>query len=155
MTDRKAWFNHANPAPEHGPVGCGEESPRSRRALETAPTVRSAAVPGRINPMTDLGPVSITQIGPPELEISAGFSALILLTPVHLPGASPQAGIDRAFGPIITVMLRMFLRQHGLKCDEALCVGLIFEAQFEFTPGRWPEHTPKRQRRGLIPAWGE
>jgi len=37
----------------------------------------------------------------------------------------------------------------------SLCVGLIFDAQFEFTPAWWPEHTPKRQRRGLIPAWGE
>ncbi|NLH75084.1 MAG: hypothetical protein GX456_18710 [Verrucomicrobia bacterium] len=44
MTDRKTCFNHANPAPEHGPVGCGEESPRSRRALETATAFGSAAV---------------------------------------------------------------------------------------------------------------
>ncbi|NLH71833.1 MAG: hypothetical protein GX456_02120 [Verrucomicrobia bacterium] len=29
MTDRRACFNHANPAPEPSPVGCGEESPRS------------------------------------------------------------------------------------------------------------------------------
>ncbi|NLH72084.1 MAG: hypothetical protein GX456_03405, partial [Verrucomicrobia bacterium] len=53
MTDRKTCFNHANPAPERSPVGCGEESPRSYRRVGNRNGVGSAAVPGRINTMTD------------------------------------------------------------------------------------------------------
>ncbi|NLH73000.1 MAG: hypothetical protein GX456_08100 [Verrucomicrobia bacterium] len=45
MTDRKTWFNHANPVPEHSPVGCGEESPRS--CTRWKPQRRSGARPSR------------------------------------------------------------------------------------------------------------
>ncbi|NLH72298.1 MAG: hypothetical protein GX456_04525 [Verrucomicrobia bacterium] len=53
MTDRTTGFDHANLVSERSPAGCGEESPRSRNALEKPNGVGSAAVPGRINPMAD------------------------------------------------------------------------------------------------------
>jgi len=69
-------FIHANPTPEHSPVGCGEESPRSRNALGKPKAVRSAAVPGRINPTPDLTPVSFTQIWRPTVHrLGAGKNA--------------------------------------------------------------------------------
>ncbi|NLH72748.1 MAG: hypothetical protein GX456_06820, partial [Verrucomicrobia bacterium] len=34
-TDPTTSFDHADPAPEHSPVGCGEESPRSCRRVRT------------------------------------------------------------------------------------------------------------------------
>ncbi|NLH74765.1 MAG: hypothetical protein GX456_17080 [Verrucomicrobia bacterium] len=36
MTGHATRFDPPNRATEHAPVGCGEESPRSRSALETA-----------------------------------------------------------------------------------------------------------------------
>ncbi|NLH71725.1 MAG: hypothetical protein GX456_01570, partial [Verrucomicrobia bacterium] len=69
-------FNQANPTPERSPVWCGEESPRSCSALEKATAVGSAAVPGRINPTTDLIPVSFTQIRRPNVHrLGAGKNA--------------------------------------------------------------------------------
>ncbi|NLH71996.1 MAG: hypothetical protein GX456_02960 [Verrucomicrobia bacterium] len=38
MTALTTRFDHANPTTEHRPAGCGQECPRSHRALETATT---------------------------------------------------------------------------------------------------------------------
>ncbi|NLH72166.1 MAG: hypothetical protein GX456_03855 [Verrucomicrobia bacterium] len=62
-TDFTTRLDHSNPTTEHGPVGGGEESPRSRSALENPTAIRSAAVLGRINPATDSAPVSRTAQG--------------------------------------------------------------------------------------------
>ncbi|NLH75269.1 MAG: hypothetical protein GX456_19665 [Verrucomicrobia bacterium] len=53
-------FNHVNASPGLSPAGCGEESPRSYRRVGENNGAGSAAVPGRINPTTDLAPDSIT-----------------------------------------------------------------------------------------------
>ncbi|NLH73110.1 MAG: hypothetical protein GX456_08670 [Verrucomicrobia bacterium] len=55
-------FVHANPTPELSPAGGGQECPRSRSDSEKPNGPGSAAVPGRINPTTDLAPVWFTQI---------------------------------------------------------------------------------------------
>ncbi|NLH74776.1 MAG: hypothetical protein GX456_17135 [Verrucomicrobia bacterium] len=46
-------FDYASPVPEHSPVGCGEESPRSCQRGGRGNGTGSATVPGRIWPTTD------------------------------------------------------------------------------------------------------
>jgi len=65
MTGHATRFDPANRATEHTPAGCGEESPRSYRGVGNRNGVGSAAVLGRINPMTGRAPASITQIRRP------------------------------------------------------------------------------------------
>jgi len=62
--------------PNSNRLGAAKNRRAPAGALEETPTVGSAAVLGRINPTTDRAHVSITQIGPLKLQLSAGFQPL-------------------------------------------------------------------------------
>ena len=79
-----------------------------------------------------------------------GLSALAVTDLDHLPGAVPQAGTARAFGPIITAIFPVFLNKYGVNYNQAYALDLTFHADFGFSPDRRHDQPPKRQRRGLI-----
>ncbi|HOK76613.1 MAG TPA: hypothetical protein PLW35_02705 [Verrucomicrobiota bacterium] len=84
-------------------LGAGKNARAPADALENPTAVGSAAVLGRINPMTDL----TTRFD--HAHAPAGHSRQ---PQVHL------LGTNLAYRPIITAMLRVFLNKYGVKCNK-------------------------------------